>query len=769
MKPSSRILTLLALALSLSACGSSTPPTTKPDTSGTIASPSTNPDPSGTTTPQLSADKVSGAVSDKLLWGGSVNLLSAASDPTSVTPLEGPIDSQGNLSLLLNTAPPYTDMGTALPPYGSDCVFTGTAPNTSGSIAAYGAMLAYDKQGNPVGTIQETLSAGASAAGAIVARIYADSDQQLHGVVNCSSSGYRLTYDLNLKAGWNTAEASGNNTVLTLKTLSGSAKSSLVLTRFDAGVGIAFDDYSPITLKPGERVSRKAAIYPIGGYSGTVKLSTNVPGLTVEPNSVTVTSPITAQKVKPTGWAAQPGIRALSSSLHTQDVDTTLTFVAAADAADFNGSAYVQATGADGSDLGQSYVQVNLSRPTFSVGVYLPSEWFTAYAGEQTTVPVYLNSYNGFADPIVVSLENALSGIAAPPTIGQANGGVSLPLTVDANVTAGDYEVVVAGTSGSQVQRWTLKLRVQSKRLAIGTTVLTSLTLAPNGDLWGAQGERLIQVRGEQIIGTIKMPQGVTAQRVKVGPDGSVWMLASSGKLYTVLTGTLQEVKDTGNYYSQPDFAIDKQGRAWIVFFDGFNPLTLHRINASTREDTLIDAVKMTGGTIPVINDRTGDNVFVQSEGGRLTKVDTATGNITQTVNSLTPFIDVNTYQSIQFTTLDRQGGLWAIIGGNQGEAILKKVDPETMIVSRTLIIEGFSLQDTRETRLIVENDQTAWLASDSSVYRFNLTNQSQDQISLGQYPDIVNVMSLAPKTGIAYGFGQRYSSSEQQYLRFQR
>ncbi|WP_420597341.1 hypothetical protein [Deinococcus sp.] len=751
--------TALALTLALTACNS----TPKPP-------PITPEEPIGTVTGQITADKISGMVSDKLLFGGTVDLIQAASRPGYIASLVGTVDKLGKLTLPLEE-PPYAPLEVAIPPYGSDCDFTGTASNPAGQIVAYGAMLGYDKNDDPVATIQEKLTQGATTSDALVVRVYADTDQVLNGVVECYFRNYKLRYDLNLKAGWNVAEASGDNSNLIIKTLSKNARSTLNVTRLDAGVGVSLDDYS-LKIKPGERLIRKASVYPIGGYSGAVKLSTDVPGLSVEPGSVTIAPPVTAQNVNPQGWAATGPLRALSADLSIQSVETTLTFVAAADAPDFNGTGELRVTGSDGKIVGREALAVGLIQPTFNISINSPDDRYTIYGNEQMELPVNLPSLNGFTDPIVVTLENAPSGIAAIPTTGQANEGVSLTLTVGAGVPAGDYDLTISGTSGLQVRRQTLKVRIQSKRSAIGTTPLTSLTLAPNGDLWGTQGQRLTQIRGEKIINTFNLPENVNLQRVQTGPDGSVWARATSGKLYRVSGGALQEIAAVGltNYYEIPPFGIDKQGRVWLMMFDGFNTPTLNRIDPVTKENKVMATVKSANAPVPVVSDVTGSVVLFPAADGSLVKVDTSTGVSIATKQPIAKSTDQNNYQSITFITLDRNNKIWLTVASNQGEDSMKKVDISTMNVVKTVVLREQAFSTYNIPKIIVEDDQTAWLANGFFLYQLNLNDGSQKQLQVGYHPDGVSAISLAPQAGIAYSFGPQYiTSPEQQYLRFQR
>ena len=338
---------LLTLALALSACNPSTslPQATGAGLSGQVV-------PTG-----ISADELTGTVTDPLLLGGTVKLLSG-DFPGGVEQISGSIDGSGHLSLALNAVPGQESFY-FVPPPSSNCAFTGTASNLLGRINLYGQLLAYTAQGDPLATLGEKLTAGASAADALVARVYADSDQEVQGGAQCAD-GYQFVYDIKLNPGWNAVELVSNQGGASYKNLSEEARSVLSVTRLAAGVDLSLDTPA-LSLKPGERLTLSATVSPIGGYSGAVTLSTDVPGLSVEPGALTLSAsaPATAQNLS--GWPGEQQLRALSASgLRAQNLKTSLTFVAAASAPSFSGPANIIITGSDGKVVGKSYLQVNL-------------------------------------------------------------------------------------------------------------------------------------------------------------------------------------------------------------------------------------------------------------------------------------------------------------------------------------------------------------------------------------------------------------------------
>ena len=456
--------TALALALALTACNS----TPKPP-------PITPEEPIGTVTGQITADKISGTVSDKLLFGGTVDLVALSS---AVLLTEGSIDSRGLVTLPLNVPAPSQEYLRTLPDGSGTCVFTGTASNPTGNIALYPKLLAYDNQGDPVSEIFETLNAGASQPNAAIMRIYADSAQKVQGVIHCSDDPLDLIYNLDLKEGWNAAEFFATNAATTLNTLNKNARSTLTSTRLDAEVGVILDN-SPLTLKPGDRLTRKATIYPIGGYSGTVKLSTNVPGLSVEPGSVTIAPPMTAQGIKPQGWAATGPLHALSSGhLSAQSVDTTLTFVAAADAPDFNGTGELRVTGADSKIVGREAMPVNLQQALPQAILTLNSSSVTVMAGDSVTFSGKVRSSKGVLERVFFHLDAEAYGFSliTSDASNVTETGQDVTFTINAyGISPGDKTVMISAGASNGFISPKLPLNVKVLGSGIGLSIGQSI------------------------------------------------------------------------------------------------------------------------------------------------------------------------------------------------------------------------------------------------------------------------------------------------------
>jgi len=274
--------------------------------------------------------------------------------------------------------------------------------------------------------VQETIVSHAKVNGAIVARVYNPDSETLvlQAKISCSNRPLTTDYDLHLRPGWNAIELSGTNEAQVMKDLDPLARSVLTLTRRTPGVTATLTDNSIITLHPGERVTRNARFLQVGAYSGTVTLGTNVPGVTVEPSTVTL------------------------GRLGTQALSTPITFVAAPDAPahtwyTFTDALTVSDTG--GAVLSSTPISVDLSVP--SVNASLNSSSLTLTQGETRSVSVNASGYNGLNGPVTFALTGLPSGVTAVPQTVQVNGypsvTVNIPLTVAADAALGSATITL--------------------------------------------------------------------------------------------------------------------------------------------------------------------------------------------------------------------------------------------------------------------------------------------------------------------------------------
>ncbi|WP_407541896.1 hypothetical protein Q0M94_20680 (plasmid) [Deinococcus radiomollis] len=393
----------------------------------------------------IAPSTIQGTVGDSALFSGAATLVSAGGYGNPATAISASIGSAGQFSLGLPGTPPGSDFTPAIPApgYFSSCTFSGTVSNSAATIAAYVGLNAYSAGGDPVATIQENLVSGASVEGAQVGRIYSRQPLTLRGTVDCLFN--RTRYDLNLSAGWNLVELSSANGTTTFKDLSGTARSVLGVTRKTPGVTVSLNDAGTITLHPGERVTRNVTFLQVGAFSGTVKLSTNIPGVGVEPSAVTL-SPLGTQAMKAEDWLMNN--RTLTpaglNTIRPLSLSTPLTFTAAADAPEH------PYTNSNDALIVSDSAGVKMSSTPLSLSVLIPSVYatintysypgITVAQGESAKLNVQIMSVNGLSGPVTVGLSGLPSGVTVVPQ--------TVNVTPD-NVARIDLQIVASGTAAT--------------------------------------------------------------------------------------------------------------------------------------------------------------------------------------------------------------------------------------------------------------------------------------------------------------------------------
>ncbi|WP_156953035.1 hypothetical protein [Deinococcus frigens] len=643
----------------------------------------------------------------------------------------------------------------------SNC--TGNVSNPLALSRSNYGFLAFSAQGDMLGYLEEAVISGPDATlpDPLIYRTYADRVFNFKGTCTFQAGDgttYTENYDISLVKGWNTLVAGRGSNSATVRNAAPGNRVELRFEPLKPSVFVSLDT-SPLEFRTNDTVTVNARLIQIGDYSGTVTLSTDLPGLTVEPSSVTL---------KPLPRTSAQGVS--GQNVQPQSLSTKLTFrYAGAQRQLYNQFVQVLVKTPAGQQVGDGSVFVTINKPEFGIFTSLPTERLSVFAGEQSVVPVGTTSMTGFTDPITVTLENAPAGITATPTTGQVNTQINLPLTVAANVVPGSYDVTLVGTSGSQVRRTTLKLQVQPRRVALGQVAVTFMTLAPNGDLWGAQGSRVIQIRGEQVVGTHELPASATAKRIQTGPDGSIWVATVEGQLYRKGADQAQKFSSVTARIFSPGvpFGIDRQGRAWVMAFDGFNVPALHRINPSTNEDTVIATVKPANSAVPVANDSVGENIVFPAADGTLVKVNTTAGTSVASAAALLSSEEMGNQVSVLSIAQDRQGKLWGTVGGYRTISF-RQIDLQNLTFSPAVTFGEVSFSSYSQVQSVVENAQTAWLAEGGALHQFNLGDRTRKTVFLGS-DDVINFLSIAPKVGIAYGFKSRYDTTGQQYLVYSR
>ena len=261
----------------------------------------------------------------------------------------GELAPDGTVNLAL-PAPAPQDLDPWLQGYGCTTDGTFTSPNMR---VADLSMTLYTPEGDLLGTLRKRRS---PASGWQVSRLYTDSAALLRGTLSCDYGSGNVAHsdlDLNLQQGWNMVQRRINAQGVTeVRLLAPGTVTQLNFTLATAGVYFGFPDLpwypTPIVLTGGSLETR-AMFFQNGAISGEVTLETDVPGLTIEPGTITLPS-LTAQ------------------GLTAQALTRNITFRAADDAPEFSGYANIIVKQA-GVEVGRRGQDMRILRPYVSTYV----------------------------------------------------------------------------------------------------------------------------------------------------------------------------------------------------------------------------------------------------------------------------------------------------------------------------------------------------------------------------------------------------------------
>jgi trimeric autotransporter adhesin len=447
------------------------------------------------------------------------------------------------------------------------CAFTGAVTDRELKTDWYSRSLVQAAD-SPLGYVQEYLNDSSASSRHFVSRVYSAADSIIKGTVYCRATPYSEAfngvYDLILNRGWNSVETyADNDGTFHAVTLAAGARSSLLFQSFAPEVRVVLNN-SSLQLKRGERVTIGATVTQIGGYSGTVAVGTNVPGVTVEPSTLTL-NPVTTQSVKTQALHSPQFLhqQELTQSVNAASISTQLTFVASADAAEhgYLSTDQLQLTDASGAVLATAPINVNVVVPSvtgylnYGSGVLLDR-------GQTVSLPVNLYSYNGYSGPVTVSLENLPEGVSAT-TVQTTLGAIMTPnisITASATAVTGLKEAQLVVNAGGQITRSKVSVTVQKPSVLVnfGSYNLTvrrgqsqNLTVQVSSE-HGFSGSTTVSLSG--------LPSGVTSAplTVNVTPgtitSAALALTASDTAVYG--STTVQLTGDDLSITSQPQLTL---------------------------------------------------------------------------------------------------------------------------------------------------------------------------------------------------------------------
>ena len=690
---------LLALTLILSGCG------------GT-------PQPPAPTEPSLT---IGGQVTGSDLKLGNVVLLSAQGRKVAQA-----VVTQNAFTLDLTTVLPQSADLTGNLTEGCQ----GENSNPAARLLTVPALAAYSSAGDRIGNVLELATAGTSVTpnSSYVLRVYAVTATRFKGSCTSTSDGKTETdtLDITLKEGWNTLLVTPTTSGVNL---TNAASDLQTVLRLDVATPHVVVDLKPSTLTlTGESVKAQAEFIQVGNYHGPVTVSTDLPGLTVEPLSLNL-----------------PELPRLSGQkLAAQSYQTELTFRYSGPEKQLDRPFTLLVRNPAGEVVGRGQGRLNVQRPSVwltlvDVPTSLP---LTLHRGEETTVRVAASG--AVTTPVTVSLAGLPAGVSADPVTFTLTGGygvATLTLRASADATLGEATVrATSPDSGGAMGPVSFLLSVAPERLALGEGSILSLTRSASGDLWGS-GPSLVQVRDKQVVARTLLPGGVTAASVVIAPDGAVWAWGSDAQLYRLSAGTLKAFP-AGGLTSTQGFGVDAQGRAWFISFDVFHTPQLQVLDPATGQKTARGEAAGTNGATAVVSDPSGQFVFYPTTTGELVRVNTATG---ETLKSGVLWLS-SVGESVRQMRFDPQGSLWLATSGPR--ALLIRLNMTDLTVAKQVTLPG----DFGYAQFAPENDAAAWFLTSEKVIRLSLSDGSVTE-RLAENGTRLTSLSTAAGGGVAYTY----------------
>ncbi|WP_146160536.1 COG1470 family protein [Deinococcus arcticus] len=298
----------------------------------------------------------------------------------------------------------------------------------------------YSPQGDLLGDIVETVVSGPDAqlGGAVLFRIYADRAATFKGTCT-TQDGKTETIDLNLKAGWNTTVYGQSGNGFVMRMADPADRIQLLFIAEQPSVAVRLST-QPLVFSSNETVSTDVRFIQVGGYTGQVTLSTDVPGLTVEPATLSLPAlpRLSAQ-------SQTSSIQAMSQA--PQLVNTKLTFRYTG--GNYNGPFRLIVKDSAGKEVGSASGILNAQRP--GVNLYASGYNLILRPGGTLNVDVTAQGVGGFTGDVTFSATDLPAGVTVTPVTKPLNGSVyvALPLQASAGVVPGTYKITLTADGGN--------------------------------------------------------------------------------------------------------------------------------------------------------------------------------------------------------------------------------------------------------------------------------------------------------------------------------
>ncbi|ULH15027.1 hypothetical protein MF271_13820 [Deinococcus sp. KNUC1210] len=735
MKKLSAFLSL-SLAAALVACGGG----------------SSGPDPLGA---PLVLDHIQGTISDTLAAGLKMGVFLQNSVLTSAT-----IGGSGAVDLPL-TVPPASEQFSFLPASGSNCTYNGLGAAT-GTVFGTSDVVVYTSKADVLGTVIEQ-PVGQPATAELL-HIYANTPQSYQGTVTCNGSSTATKVNVQFAAGWNAIifdhDANGNVTIISAPT---DTRVQLSLKRLTSSVAISLDT-SSLSLQAGQSTTANAVILQGGGISGTLDLSTDVPGLTVTPASVSLPA-LNAQSVR-----SQPLLEALGNGARgvgpldvaAQRLSTQLTFTASADAVGYNGTMNLIAK-QGGVEVGRQALNLSLVAPGVSASFANGSYYGVSIGqGESIAIPVAVTSMNNYSGAVTVTLSGLPTGVSAATQVIQIMPNttitVKIALSASSSAQVGTSQINILTTPSNLATYVSpLPLNILPARTNVGTS--SGTLFAAKQGVWltgesnyNAQLGMTVQTLSRYDGGVLKATHLLpSSSNLVIGRTGVLMALSTSYAGNSLYTNTVRSIQDDGSYqdvsfvssipfpqyyYSSRPLA-DLNGDIWYL-----DSGSLKKFTASSREITTINGITNLSFYSNLQLSQDGSTIYLYS-GGPSTpaafKVDVATGAVSSA-----------TYLS--YGQLDSKGVVWGISNGK----LAKMSTDGTLVAYNTIDVSALIGFDFK-------NPSVLWARSSNGIVKIDVSASPIPTFVLAS-PSSFQDATLSIMGGLDYIYSD-YSNGYTYYL----
>lgn len=395
--------------------------------------------------------------------------------------------------------------------YGSRSGCVGNNSDSTAKIYGSTHLTVFGPQGDLLGYIDEKIVAGPDSTlpQATLNRMYSDRPFTYKGsctYYDSASSPYTGTVDIDIRRGWNTLVLSQEAKAFTTRNAASDDRIELTFT--SAEPRVVFDlGSAELNFGDSDSVTVDAEVIQVGNYSGKLSLSTDLPGLTVEPATLTLNPlpKLSAQAVE----GRSPLFSALG--LRPQKLSTKLTFKYSGDGNVYNRPFSLLAQDSGGRQVGRGSGLISVSRPGITVSVYGPELELAPSSTKR--LPVLLTAVGNFSGEVTVSLSGLPAGVSAPASKVnlQYYGSTELTLTSGASVKSGTYPLTVTAQGGGKSATATVNLVVPRPSVQISIDASTQAIAQGEQATIGVDVQSQDGFSGPTTLQLTGLPAGITS------------------------------------------------------------------------------------------------------------------------------------------------------------------------------------------------------------------------------------------------------------------